>query len=327
MKNNERLFYIFECEVASKSSGAVLPTITDLAQIWKKHFEDDVASVPIRKASAHLLVGDIDADHGKNKDTISVLIRLSDTEAPNVVYSDIPNKKYIEHQKSGTEGYEVGAHFIISTLPEKGKPNTYLAILESVPGLNYREVRRALNKILHNQYDRDPTPFEYVDPFGRRTKDGAPKLIKHLPRLDFRGLPSENLINDINRGNISEITLIKTEQKTPVGGVSYLKKEETNVRISVDNKNKSQNAWDDIKSAMLSQHKAFPTSKISFKLPDQKRSVTVNIENKSGVPIDDIYIKSFRIDKIYPLLASSSRSLVKHLIEKARPRLIEERNT
>ncbi|MEP7239786.1 MAG: hypothetical protein ABI697_02760, partial [Devosia sp.] len=161
LKNSERSFYFFDCEVVSGVAGAPLPTMEEIVGIWQSYYSKDRAITPIRKNTAHLVLGDLRID--TSKDIATLLIRLSDLQAPNAVYSDVQRGTYKEHHKSAAEGSDMGAHVLVSTVPEKGSPNVYLAMVEGVPGVTYQEVRRLLNRVLRYQYHDDPSAFEFDD--------------------------------------------------------------------------------------------------------------------------------------------------------------------
>lgn len=324
MKNSERIFYFFDCEVASSTSGVLLPTMDELVTVWKRYVDAGQAKVSIRKKTAHLMIGGIDFDAANG--AVTMLVRMSDSQAPNAVYSNVQNGTYIEHEKGEEEGNDVGAHIVISTLQESTKPNTYCAIIEAIRGLNYRDVRRILNRVLHRQYDDDPTVFMVDDPRGRRTRTGELKRVSHLPRLELTGHPSESLVTDIDRGKLSGVVLVKSEAKTPVGGTAYLTKHETELRVAIDHRNLPQNVWTNLKAALATEATLFPTAKISFQLPNQPRAVTVKIDSITGNPVDELYIRSVRLTGINPLLANSSQVIVKHLIALAKPHLLHHRS-
>jgi hypothetical protein len=324
LRSTERSFFFFECEIVSAKVGASIPTMATLLGIWKAHKAAGTAKLAIRNSSANLLIGDISEDAADKYFT--ALVRLSDSLAPDVVYSDIVADTFIEHRKAGKQGNDLAAHVMISIAPERGKPNVYFAMVEQVPGLSFAEIRRLLNRILRYQLHQDATPFKYSDPHGKTHKDGSPVVHQHLPRLEFRGIPSANFAKDLQRGKLTGVSLIRTEEHTPVAGIPYLTKKETELRLAIDRGNVIQNKWDDLKAMLLAESRKYPQGKIQFKLPEQNRSVSILVDSKTGAPLSEVYIQSILLRRINPILSYSSKTIVKHLIDLAQPHLISGRS-
>lgn len=325
LKSTERSFYFFECEIVSGRVDATIPAMETLLDVWMEHEAAGTAKLSIRRNTANLLIGDI--EDNEDDRYFTALIRMSDSMAPNAVYSDVVAGTFTEHRKVGKQGNDLAAHVMISTDPERGKPNVYFAIVEQVPGLSFAEIRRLLNRILRYQYHSNPEPFEYEDPHGKAHRDGSKKVYIHLPRLEFRGVPSENFAKDIERGVLTGVSLVRVEEKTPVAGVPYLSKKETELKLSIDRGgNAIQNKWDDLKGMLFKESGRFPQGKIQFKLPGQQRSVSVVVDSKTGAPLSEVYIQSVLLKRINPILSSSSKKIVRHLADMASPHLLNNRS-
>lgn len=325
LKSSERSFFFFEVEVVSGKAGAPIPSMNALVEIWKRYFDAGRARQAIRRSAAHLILGDMSQDTANG--TTTILVRLSDSQAPNAVYSNVVTDTFTEHVKGAADGNDMGAHVLLSTKQEIGKPNVYFAMVENVPGLAYGEVRRLLNRVLRYQYHDDISAFTYPDPHGKKKRDGTDLTHDHLPRLEFRGRPSSTFIADLQRGKISGISVVKDEQVAPVAGVSYLTKRTSELKFGIDHSNATQNIWDDIKRVFRSQATEYPKGKVSFKLPNQPRGVTVTIDSATGAPLSEMYIQSILLKQIAPLLSNSSRRIVAHLVALAMPHLLTGRNT
>lgn len=324
LKNSERSFFFFEIEVVSGKPGAPLPTMTTLVDLWRRYHGAGSARQAIRRGAAHLILGDIVED--VNERMATMLVRLSDSQAPNAVYSNVQTNAFTEHLKGAQDGNDMGAHVMISTAPELNKPNVYFAAVEGVPGVSYAEVRRLLNRLIRYQHRDDISLFTYPDPMGKKRRDGSDLTHDHLPRTEFRGRPSATFVADIQRGKISGISVVKTEQTTPVAGVAYLTKKTSELRFGIDHTHATQNIWDDIKRVFKSQAKEYPEGKIAFKLPNQPRGVTVVVDSATGAPLSELYIQSVLIKPIVPFLSNSSQSIVPHLVALAKPHLLHRRN-
>jgi len=322
--STERAFYFFDCEIVSGKSGAAIPSMRSLVDIWQAAHTANKGKIAVRNETASLLLGDIERNDHENYFT--ALVRLSDTLSPNSVYSDVDANSFTEHVKTGRQGNDVAAHILVSLAPERNIPNTYFAIVEAVPGLSYSEIRRLLNRLLRMEYHATPGSFVYPDPHGKLKRDGTPLVHRHLPRLDFGGRASANFVRDIERGKLTGISLIKKETHTPVAGVPYLTKAETALRLNIDSGNVAQNMWDDLKRAFLVESVNFPQAEVRFRLPDQARSVSVRVDSRTGAPLSETYIQSVLLRRISPLLSSSSRSIVRHLVDLAKVHLLGNRS-
>jgi len=144
--------------------------------------------------------------------------------------------------------------------------------------------------------------------------------------VKFGGRPSATFVHDIESGKVSGISLLKSEQNAPVAGVAYLKKSQSELRLSIDRGNAPANLWGDIKQAFKSEAAEYPEGKVTFRLPNQLRGVTVIVDSDTGAPISEMYIESVVISGIAPLLSSSSQAIVPHLEALARPHLLDNRD-
>lgn len=323
MKNNERMVLVLDCEVMSSTNGVDLPSISDLSKIWGKYIDNGRAVFDIRNNTAILTACHIDRDQENN--ITSILVRISDKLAPNAVYSDIRHGVFTEYKKSDNEGNDVCCHFFVSETQEAAKPNTYTCMVEQSQGLSHREVRRILNSILHVQYKEDPSVFEVDDPRGRRLRDGTPKKVVHLPRIELRGRPSQSFIRDIERGRLSGVTLIKSEPQTPVAGSAFLRHKEKRLCLSIDHGNIPENLWADITATLTRTSKEFSRADISFSEKDTKKSYTVKISTDTATPTEDPYIESVHISPILPVMAHSSEKIVSHFADMVKKHLAAKR--
>lgn len=324
MKNNERQFYIYECEVSCRKNGAPAPEMSTLCDIWKDWADRDEAISSIRNDSGSLLIGDVVIDPAQSM--TAILVRLSDQMLPNSVYSDPNNAVFVEHTKVDSEGGERGAHIFISTEIEQGKPNIYCCAVERVPGLRFDLMGRILNKVLRYQFQKDATIFQYPHPAGGQHRDGTPRMESALPHIELRGRPSQSFIDDINNGRLTGISLLKQELRTPIGGRAYLYPTASELSVGIDHGNLPANLWANLKAAVKSKAQDFPTAKIQYTLPGDSRTVTVVIDAATGAPLEELYVKSERVTNLVPFLADSSETVVAHLSDRVKAILDNERN-
>lgn len=323
MKGNFRQFLAYNCDVETGKKGARIPTMTELVAIWNKHLAANVATMKVSNNEATLTIGDIEVDNVNQVATF--LIRHSDTNFANVVYSDIDAGTFTAHLKAGAEGGETGIHVVISTAQEAGLPNRYTCLIEKAIGLDRNMVRRILNRVLRNEHDTSPDSFAYDSPIGQRDRAGNIRRETCLPRLELEGRPSATLAQDINHGRLQAVTLKRAVPKVAVGGVPFLLKEEGTLKISIDHGSIPADVYGGIKKALKAEAKDYPIATVGFKLPNVRKTVSVKLDSNTGNPLDDLYVKTYDFAGISPPLNYSSEKIVKRLIDLVTPVIKSER--
>jgi len=322
MQNNRRQFYIFDLEIAARKVGAVIPTMADLLPIFQQMHATS-RTYQIRGATGTMLIGDITVDAAQQ--FITMLVRLSDKTTPNSVYSDPTAGQFNEHLKVGNVGSDFGCHVLISTAPEQGLPNIYTCAVERIPGLPFDLVRRLLSKLLNYEFNDNAASFAYPHPAGGLNRQGQPRMERCCPHIELRGRPSDSLVNDINNGRLSGVTLVKAEPVTPIAGAPYLTKSTSELKLDIDHNNMPANVWNSLRGALHQQSAEYGTAKVSYKVPGSTRVVTVELDADTGAPLADLYIKYFELTNIFPFLAQSAKQVVAHLRDLAAPQFIANR--
>lgn len=322
MQNNRRQFYIYDLEVAARKAGATPPPMSDVIAVMSRMHAAS-RTYTIRTNTGTLLIGDLAVNVPQNYAVL--LVRLSDKLTPNSVYSDPAAGRFDEHVKNGNVGSDFGCHVIISLLPEQNIPNIYTCAVERVPGLPPELVRRMLSKFLTFEYDEDPASFSYPNPAGGLTRGGLPRMERCLPHVEMRGRPSDSLIDDINAGRLSGVSLVKSEVVAPIAGAAYLRKSTSELKLDVDHNALPAQLWDSLRAALHRNARVYPTAKVSYRVPGESRTVTVEIDAVTGAPLNDLYVKSFELNNIFPFLAQSARQIVPHLRDLAVPQFIANR--
>lgn len=323
MRNDHRQFYIYDLEIAARKNGAAIPSMDDIVPILER-MKDDGRTYPIRADTATMLIGDIHIDAAQQ--VVTLLVRLSDKTTPNSVYSNPVVGDFEVHEKQENEGSDFGCHVLISTAQEQGMPNIYTCAVERVSGLPSSLVRRLLSKLLNYEYHDDQSSFSYPHPAGGLNQQGQPRMERCCPHIEMRGRPSDSLIADINNGHLTGISLVKTEQVTPIAGAAYLRKKESELRLQIDQNNLPANTWQSLVQAFQANSGAYGAAKVSYKVPGNSRTVTVEIDTNTGQPLEELYVKSFELSDIYPFLDQSAMVVVNHLRALAVPQFLGERN-
>ena len=234
--------------------------------------------------------------------------------------------KFYEHKKIGKIGSDFGCHVLISTAPEKGLSNIYTCAIERINGLNFDLVRRFISKLLNFQYIDDDEFYSYLHPAGGLDVNNQPRRVRCCPHVKLRGRPSDTLVNDINAGRISGMSLIKIEAATPIGGAPYLTRSKSELKLGIDHKNLPVNLWASLSQVMKKNSGTYNTAEVKYRIPDSNRTVTVEIDAATGSPLSEMYILSYELSRIYPFLAQSAMNIVSHLHILAVPQFLANRN-
>ncbi|WP_157089362.1 hypothetical protein [Oceanibaculum pacificum] len=322
MQNDRRQFYIYDLEIGARKEGASIPTMDDLVPIFQR-MKDTGRTYPIRADSATMLIGDIHIN--ATQKFITLLVRLSDKTAPNSVTSDPTAGIFNVHAKGPNQGADFACHVLISTAQEQGFPNVYTCAIERVAGVASSLVQRLLSKLLSFEFKDDPKSFLYPHPAGGLTRQGSPRTARCCPHIELRGRPSDTLIDDINNGQITGISLVRAEAVAPVAGAAYLTKKETELRLQVDKNNLPIKLWQSLRAAFKLNAENYGVARVSYKIPGKNRSVTVEIDARTGNPLEEMYVKSFDVTNISPFLDHSAMQIVVHFRDMAIPEFLANR--
>lgn len=322
MQNNRRQFYIFDLELCARKAGAPAPTMNDIVPVLQR-MKDTGRTYPLRSNTATMLIGDMAVNAAQQ--FVTLLVRLSDTTTPNSVYSDPAAGQFNEHVKVGNVGSDFGCHVLISTAQEQNQPNIYTCAIERIPGLPFDLVRRLLSKLLNFQYHDDATFFSYPHPAGGVDANNQPRRDRCCPHVELRGRPSDTLINDINAGRVSGVSLIKAEQAAPIGGAPYLTKTESELKLGIDHNNLPANLWASLSQVIQQNAQTYNTAQITYRLPNSSRTTTVEISTANGAVLTEMYVLSFELTNIFPFLAQSAMQIVPHLHGLAVPQFLAHR--
>lgn len=322
MQNDRRQFYIYDLEIAARKAGASIPTMDDLLPVFQK-MKDSARVYSIRSNTATMLLGDMEIDAAQQ--VVTLLVRLSDKTTPNSVYSDPAAGQFSVHVKKNNEGSDFGCHVIVSTAQERGVPNTYTCAVERISGLAPDLVKRLLSKLLNFQFKDDPASFSYPHPGGGSDRDGRLRMDRCCPHIELRGRPSDTLISDINNGRVTGIALVRAEAITPIAGAPYLRKSESELRLQIDHNSLPANLWQSLRGVFQTNSANYGVAKVSYKVPGTERRVTVEIDTRTGNPLQEMYVESFELLNINPFLDQSAPQIVRHLTDPAVSQLLNHR--
>ncbi|WP_444668341.1 hypothetical protein [Cereibacter changlensis] len=322
MLNNLRQFYIFDLEVGARKAGATIPTMNEIAPVFQR-MKDTSRIYSVRTNSASMLIGDMAVDAAQQ--FITLLVRLSDTKTPNSVYSDPVAGQFNEHVKVGNVGSDFGCHVLISTAAERNQPNIYTCAIERMPGIPFDSVRRMLSKMLNYEYKDNTNFFSYLHPAGGLDANNQPRRDRCCPHIEMRGRPSDTLVSDINNGRITGVSLIRSEPVTPIAGAPYLSRSSSELKLGIDHNSLPANVWASLCQAIQNSAQVYSTAQVKYRIPNSRRTVTVEIDAATGSPLTEMYVQSFELTNIFPFLAQSAMHIVSHLHDVAVPQFLTHR--
>ena len=323
MRNDYRQFFIYDLQISAAKQSAQVPDMTTVVNVWQKMFVAK-RTLAVRAGTATLLLGGVSIDLAKGYATL--LVRLSDTKAPNSVYSNPPAGGFTEHHKAPSEGADLGCHIMVSLDPEKGFPDLYTCAIEKVTGLSADLVQRLLSKLLNYEWQATDF-FTYPHPAGGKKADGSPKTEKCCPHVVLRGRASDKLANDLENGTLTGVALVQTYAHNPVAGAPYLTMQKAELKLDI---NRAAMPKLNIHASLMAVFKAnsqnYPTAKISYKLPGGARQVSVELNAATGNPLNDLYVLSYEVNNVFPFLALSANAIVPHLVSAAEQQFLANRN-
>lgn len=297
-----------------------MPPLLDLVKILKA--ERDAGrfrTAGDRSGNLWHFLGPVEID--EDDQTATLLIRRSDKRSPEYGYSDTLDGTLRVLEKGANEGGDAAAHLIVSLKPSE--PNTYIAVLEGVAGLNHRNVISLLNNLLSAYYKAHPKAFTFPDPAGAKTKDGEIRQHEFKPRFAMIGHISDQLKQDLENGTIGDIELKTSELHSTVGNDPFLTKKGFKLTVSVSPDIPRDNLLNRIVAALQSKRATYDRAKIHFKDPTG-HSKSIEIDVGTGA-IEQSYVQAKRIAAIFPPLRMTTDAIVERLADPMRQMLIDYR--
>lgn len=175
----------------------------ELARVLEHLSSNDRAEVSKKNAGQVTYITEIDL----YSDRCEMLLGFSDPNAADPTFNDRPAKKRRVVQKVNNEGLEHSAH-VVWHYENQTNSTPCAFYLEGAAGLSSTAIVRFVNKLIRDYAKAYPNHFTVLDPTGAHDANGAPKRIAVRPRLELRGHPSAEFINDLKTGEISELELL-----------------------------------------------------------------------------------------------------------------------
>lgn len=284
MKNNLRDVHFYDLRIRASKVAAVPPTMSKVIEVMQELVANGEASHLVQHETETLIVKDIYVD--PENEAAVLLVARTDPSSPNAVYANpTENTSRVVEKMSGEVG-EFGAHVAISLRSESNNEDAYLTLIERVTRVGRQSVESVLNAIVRARCKRDPTTFVCEDRFGKKTREGAPKLIDFRPLFELQGHPSKSFINDLENGTFSSMTLRQDRSDQQIGGRSYLKPKTATLTVSVAKDKIVDRLWDDLKAAIKSESESWDRARIEFTSP-QGRPGSAEVDTATGNIIDN----------------------------------------
>ncbi|OYD52645.1 hypothetical protein CGK74_16885 [Thauera propionica] len=132
-------------------------------------------------------------------EALVLLFQYADQDATDPVFADLQTGSLRLEPKLKGEGVAVSAHAVIGLQPIDGKEDTYPFLLEIVPGLGRSSVAPFLKRQIKEATEGQ---FEYLDEAKLEAKT-------YRPASELLGTPSKSFVDELERGQLAGLELIK----------------------------------------------------------------------------------------------------------------------
>lgn len=239
-----------------------------------------------------------------------LLINYADKDTSDPVFAHLETGSLRSEPKLDGEGVALSAHMLIH-LDRCPKNGTYTTILEDVPGVGKSKVTPFLT-----------SEFRAVADFPFKDSDGKVKKSRPVPNLV--GHLSQKLKEDLNRGHLGDIELVRYRtihgeaQANEFDEEGYVSEESRTVRIKVEQK-LSADAALDLLNRVRSRavEKGYAVMRVKVK-PDQGKERTVPVPTAREDAGDVAYVRYERMDGFEQPLKQSVSDLQDTIVEKMR---------
>jgi hypothetical protein len=309
---SERKVFLWKlvARVKPKEANAAV-TLAEILALLKREFEDKRARAfisadhkildddsPLRNEKSQLYIADIRQNEAEK--TATILFNRGDPLATAPAFID-PVKEIVRIENPAeNESLGYSAHLVIST---EEKENCHRACFEKMPLVSTTLVLDALDRILSRAVSGDDQ-YTYVKKV-KKGKGHIEEARPYFPSIIINRVPSENLINDIKNGQLSEIRLTKrVDFYRGPGADGIVKRQDQIVKISASPGTVEQIT--NFVSAVIEKAKAEKFETITWgleKLPgDQTNHPTIPLDHADAM--ETLYVRAQRLTDFANLLES-----------------------
>jgi hypothetical protein len=322
LRRTERQVFSYDLTVVARAQHAVPPPLAEIVAAWQAMYDAGECFHEREKGSVIYRIGDITVDDAGQ--VARMLLRRCDTNAANAVYSHRLTGVSRVAERNADEGGDRAAHLVMSLAHEANKPASYLCHLEGVSGLSHRLVQATLNAVLRQAINTDRAVFRYPDPGGARLRTGELKTTPFTPIVELLGHPSLALVQDIENGQLHDITLIDQRPQNQLGGNQYLIENEQRIKVKAAPNIPSHNRMQALIAAIQSRQADYQKAKVRFTDP-AGIARTIDYDIATGTPEQQSYVQSYMVTDIDPPMDESAVSLVPFLGDVMQARVVAER--
>lgn len=137
---------------------------------------------------------------------LSMLVAYSDSRHPDGVVSNPKNKKRTVSTKNSEEGDEYSCHIVISLKPIINGGRMFYMAFEQIPRFGGMQLERYLKRIFRTVVSYKPNNYCFSNP---EDTSSSGSVIKYSVKLELSAVPSEQLIKDLEKGELGQVELIR----------------------------------------------------------------------------------------------------------------------
>lgn len=311
IKKHERDVLYFDVVVGARAEQATPPPMREVVHAWAAATAMGMPPKEFEAGSVTATINHVAAD--LDTDTVTILIQVSDRNAPNSTYVDHRIRSSRTFPKRRSEGNAYSAHLVISLLEQRGGPNSYLAVLEAIPTIAPLRVQSILNSALSHICKESTGMFVYAQPGGVRDRRGRAKTKPFVPHVLFHGHPSAEFVQDLEHGKILGLKLLRPQERRPLGGSPYLQITDLQLTVKVDQNIPVGERFGLLMEGIQAQQDNYSSARISVQPQRGGRSYSVDLDTRDGTIMSERHIKSFHVSPINPMMESNcSETVVPH---------------
>lgn len=211
MKKKERIVYFYDLLIKAHSKTFEAPKPISIEKALNLIFFDTNAERSMERQHGRKIIYIPDYNWSKDKQSISILLNMSDQDISDPTFS-VPKKKMVrEIKKNENEGQDFSAHVVIKLPNDESLPA--LLLLEYSSGLGSKIIESLFSKLISKAKENNPNIFQQNHPDGSVDKHGNPRKYSVDFKFELQGHISKELKNDLEHGKIQSIELITNREK------------------------------------------------------------------------------------------------------------------
>lgn len=147
-------------------------------------------------------------DYNIGDDVITILLNVTSNRFSDPVYRNKKSNRRNKVNKQDGDEMEFNAHVMIGRKIVEGKSQV---LAEAVAGLSAARIKGIITEVFKNAKAKYPKLFQHDHPDGSCDKKGKPRQAKFAISCDIEGVASDQLIRDIERGEITGLDVVAYE--------------------------------------------------------------------------------------------------------------------